>query len=95
MRATRQILLLLIATCGFSVSVHGQGLVFPSAGGMHGSMAGASTARGVDALGALYWNPATITALDQPEIVMGGMAVYPQIHLGSTIPAGSFGPFPT
>ena len=40
-----------------------QGLVLPSAGPINGSMAGASVAASIDPAGALYWNPATISAL--------------------------------
>src|SRR5262245_52111596 len=71
---------------------HGQGVILPGAGGMHLSMAGASTATSVDALGALYWNPATICGLPGSEVVVGGEALIPDIHLGSSIPAGAFGP---
>jgi long-chain fatty acid transport protein len=59
---------------------------------MHRSMAGASTAAAVDAAGALYWNPATLSGLRRSEVVIGGEAIIPDIHLGSTIPAGAFGP---
>lgn len=68
-----------------------QGLILPGAGAMHRSMAGASTAMGQDALGALYWNPAVISGLKQSEVVIGGEAFIPDTHLGSTIPAGAFG----
>lgn len=69
-----------------------QGLILNGSGGMHRSMAGASTAQGQDALGALYWNPAAISGLKYSEVVIGGEAIIPDTHLGSTIPAGAFGP---
>jgi long-chain fatty acid transport protein len=59
---------------------------------MHRSMAGASTAVGVDALGALYWNPAVISGLPGSEVVIGSELIIPDIHVGSTVPAGAFGP---
>jgi long-chain fatty acid transport protein len=59
---------------------------------MHRSMAGASTAQGVDALGALFWNPAAISGLPGSEVVIGSEMIIPNTHLGSTVPAGAFGP---
>ena len=67
-----------------------QGLVWPGAGANHRSLAGASTAAGVDALGALYWNPAALSWLRDSQVVIGGEAVIGDTHLGSTIPAGAF-----
>lgn len=69
----------------------GQGLIVPGAGAVHRSMAGASTAAGVDALGALYWNPATISGLPGSEVVIGGELLIPDTHVASTVPAGAFG----
>jgi long-chain fatty acid transport protein len=70
----------------------GQGLILPGSGAMHRSMAGASTAIGADALGALYWNPAVISGLPGSEVVIGSELIIPDTHLGSTVPAGAFGP---
>ncbi len=70
----------------------GQGLILPEAGAAHRSMAGTSTALGVDALGALYWNPAAISGLRGSEVVIGGEGIIPDAHVSSTIPAGAFGP---
>src|SRR5262245_44334227 len=75
-----------------SSSARGQGLYSFGAGAMNTSMAGASTAVGVDALGAMYWNPAAISGLPGSEAVIGAELIYPNIHVGSTIPAGAFGP---
>jgi long-chain fatty acid transport protein len=73
-------------------SAGAQGIILPGAGAMHRSMAGVSTATGVDALGSLYWNPAAISLLPRSEVVIGGELLIPDIHLGSTVPAGAFGP---
>ncbi len=67
-----------------------QGLILPGSGGMHRSMGGASTVAGVDALGALYWNPAAISGLPGSEVVIGGEMIIPDTHVGSTIPQGTF-----
>jgi long-chain fatty acid transport protein len=59
---------------------------------MHRSMAGTSTAIGVDALGALYWNPAVMSGLPGSEVVIGSELILPDTHVASTVPAGAFGP---
>src|SRR5262245_24566571 len=75
-----------------SPAAWGQGLITPGSGAMHRSMAGASTAVGVDAAGALYWNPAVISGLSGSEVVIGSEMIIPNTHLASTLPAGAFGP---
>jgi long-chain fatty acid transport protein len=68
-------------------SVRAQGLVFPTAGPINTSMAGASTAAPVD-VGASYWNPATISALPRSEFMLGAGLFFPSTHLETAIPAG-------
>jgi long-chain fatty acid transport protein len=86
-------LLAVVVVLFTSVStVAAQGLISPGSGAMHRSMAGVSTAVGVDALGAVYWNPAAISGLPQSEVVIGSEMILPDTHLGSTVPAGAFGP---
>jgi long-chain fatty acid transport protein len=46
----------------------------------------ASTATPVDAIGALYWNPAAIGQLDHSEVAVGAAFIIPDIHLDSTAP---------
>lgn len=70
-----------------------QGLLLSGSGAMNRSMAGTSSAKAVDALGALYWNPATISGLPHSEVAIGSDLIIPNVHLGSTVPAGTFGPF--
>jgi long-chain fatty acid transport protein len=67
-----------------------QGLFLPGGGAAHLSMGGASTATPVDAIGALYWNPAAIGRLGHSEAEIGGAFLFPDIHLDSTAP-GPFG----
>ncbi|MCA9069414.1 MAG: outer membrane protein transport protein, partial [Planctomycetaceae bacterium] len=57
--------------CLFSLiadSAPTQGIYVSTAGPVNRSMGGASTAAPVDALGSLYWNPATISALEDSEV---------------------------
>jgi long-chain fatty acid transport protein len=49
-------------------------------------MAGASTGYALDAAGAMYWNPATLSRLQQSEVVIGGALPYADIYLNSGIP---------
>ncbi|HXV62115.1 MAG TPA: outer membrane protein transport protein [Vicinamibacteria bacterium] len=69
-----------------------QGIVFPSAGATHRSMAGASTAAPFDAAGAVYWNPAAMAAMVDGEIFVGVDFVYGDTYLDSSVEStGQFG----
>ncbi len=54
------------------------------------SMAGTTTAAPIDTLGAMQWNPATITALPS-SVDFGLELLMPQSNLSSTVTAGSLG----
>ncbi len=62
------------------------GVYLPGAGATHGGMAGVSTATPVDALGALYWNPAAIGRLGRNEASIGGAFIYPDVSVFSSRP---------
>lgn len=62
------------------------GVYLPGAGAVHGGMAGVSTAAPLDALGALYWNPAAIGRLGRNEASIGGAFVSPDLHVSSSRP---------
>jgi long-chain fatty acid transport protein len=49
-------------------------------------MGGASTATPLDAIGALYWNPAAIGRLGQNEVSIGGNVLFPDIKVSSSFP---------
>lgn len=66
--------------------VRAQGLYLPGGGAAHMSMAGASSARPVDGIGALYWNPASIGLLGHSEAAIGGAFLFPEFYLESTAP---------
>jgi len=67
------------------------GIVLSGAGPINRSMGGVSAAP-VDSLGALYWNPATITGLPSSEMAFGAEILYPRAHLSSSVPADALGP---
>lgn len=66
--------------------VQAQGLYLPGAGAVQGGMGGASTASPLDAIGALYWNPAAIGKLGQNEVSIGGNVLFPDIKVSSSFP---------
>jgi long-chain fatty acid transport protein len=68
------------------------GVLFTGAGAVNRSMGGAAVAAPLDASGALYWNPATTSALPSSSIDFGAELLYPQTRLGSSVPANGFGP---
>lgn len=67
------------------------GVVLSGAGPVNRSMGGASTAP-LDASGALYWNPATISGLPVSELSVGLELLYPHSRLSSSTPAGFLAP---
>jgi long-chain fatty acid transport protein len=72
-------------------TVRAQGIYLPGGGAAHTSMGGASTATPVDAIGALYWNPAAIGRLGRSEAAVGGTFLIPEFYLESSAP-GLLGP---
>lgn len=64
-----------------------QGIIFPSTGAKHRSVAGASTAAPLDAAGATYWNPAAMAGLDESQIFIGVDFMYADTFLDSRVEA--------
>src|SRR5262245_4916468 len=84
-----------MAVLGLAVSagpVSAQGLVLHSVGPVNRSMGGASVAAPLDATGATYWNPATISALPQSELDFGMELLYTRSKLSSEVGGGALGP---
>ena len=72
------------------------GHVLDAVGAVNQSMGGAGTALPLDAIGALHWNPASITGLKRSEIGFAFTAFDPDTTLGSRVEANAFGPgFPS
>ncbi len=74
--------------CCTPQSAFAQGLIVSSAGPVNRSMGGAATAAPIDALGAIYWNPATISGLERSETSFGL-----DLLLVNHSVTSSFGPF--
>ncbi|MGD9858077.1 MAG: OmpP1/FadL family transporter, partial [Planctomycetaceae bacterium] len=64
----------------------GQGLMISAQGPVNRSMGGAGTAAPLEAIGSLYWNPASITALPSSELGFGSALVLPSLETDSSVP---------
>ena len=78
------VLLLNVVVTGNALA---QGIVFPSTGAKHRSMAGASTAAPLDAAGATHWNPAAMAGLEESEIFIGVDFMYADTFLDARVEA--------
>jgi long-chain fatty acid transport protein len=96
-RATKNfgLLLLTIVPVLFTVvSVQGQGIALTGVGPVNRSMAGAGTAAPLDSIGALHWNPGSISGLPSSELAFGLELLLVDAELtttigGSTVKTGS------
>lgn len=68
-------------------SVVGQGIVLPAGGAVNRGMGGATTGAAIDAIGSMYWNPATISRFEKDEFGFGFELVNPKQNIASTFPA--------
>ncbi len=85
----------LVVLCGFCMAgvtseskVEAQGLYVSAAGPINRSMGGASVAAPIDSIGALYWNPASISGMQRSEMAFGVDLLWSQQTVRST-----YGPF--
>ncbi len=85
-------LLALLAACAGPRPAAAQGLVLTAEGPVNRSMGGASAAAPLDATGALYWNPATLSGLPRSEIDFGLELLYTTSVLSSSVAPDAFGP---
>lgn len=75
----------LMWSCLLGASAYGQGAYLSAGGPVHRGMGGASTAAPVNAIGALYWNPATISGLQHTELEFGLGLLYSNHEVSSNI----------
>ncbi len=68
------------------------GHILEASGPVNQSMGGASTALPLDSMGAMHWNPASITGLESSEIGFAFGVLAPETNLSSTVMPGAFGP---
>jgi len=81
-RLTAQTLFLMLTA---TIAVHAQGIFVTGVGPVNRSMGGAGTAAPLDAIGALHWNPASISGLATSELGFGVETLLADIDLSSTI----------
>lgn len=63
-----------------------QGTIFSAAGPVNRSMGGASVAAPIDAIGAVYWNPASISGMPHSETAFGLGLLAPNHEVTGTVP---------
>jgi long-chain fatty acid transport protein len=81
------VIVLLLIFAAVNPSANAQGVFLRAAGAVNESVAGVATAMPIDGSGALYWNPATISALKKSEISLGMGIILPESKVSSSIPA--------
>ena len=62
-----------------------QGTIFSASGPVNRSMGGASVAAPIDAIGAIYWNPASISGMERNETAFGLGLLIPNHTVSSSI----------
>lgn len=68
-----------------SMTARGQGIAVTGVGPVNRSMGGAGTAAPLEAIGALHWNPASISALPTSEVSFGAELLLADISLASSV----------
>lgn len=68
-----------------------QGIILPAAGAVNRGMGGATTGTAVEAIGSMYWNPATINRLERDEVAFGFELLYGNSNISSTFPGAGSG----
>ncbi|MCA9081501.1 MAG: outer membrane protein transport protein [Planctomycetaceae bacterium] len=81
----RRTLIMSLLFCVAGRVASAQGFVLSGSGAINRSMAGAGTAAPLDAIGALQWNPASITALSSGRADLAVETVFNRNEVGSTV----------
>ena len=81
----RALFAIVVALCLLPAVVLAQGIYIPVAGPVNRSMGGTTTAAPLDGLGALYWNPATISGLPDAELSVGADFLVAVTTLSSSV----------
>ena len=73
-------------TCYIPQSASAQGVLLRSVGAVNASVGGTATGMPLDACGALYWNPGSISALKKNEMTFGLELVDANSRVASSVP---------
>ena len=82
---TSIVALLLLSFASQSQSVFAQGVLLRSFGAVNESVGSVATGMPLDAGGALYWNPASISALEKNEMSIGLGIILPETNVKSSV----------
>jgi long-chain fatty acid transport protein len=74
-----------LTICCIAATAQGQGITITGVGPVNRSMGGAGTAAPLESIGALHWNPASISALPTSEMSFGVELISINVDLSSTI----------
>ncbi|MCA9232878.1 MAG: outer membrane protein transport protein [Planctomycetales bacterium] len=80
----RVLLAVVVFLANWGSSAEGQGIVLSAAGPVNRSMGGASVAAPIDSIGAIYWNPASISGMAQSEVAFGVDLLWANHSVSST-----------
>jgi long-chain fatty acid transport protein len=92
MRVSQVVQTALLVFVALPQTVAAQGIALSGAGPINRSMGGAATAALIDAAGALYWNPASISALTHSEMSFGMELAIPTGEISSRVAGNALGP---
>ena len=85
--SSRLLAVAFILACSYSYqAAHAQGIMLRSSGAVNAAVGGTATAMPLDACGALYWNPAAISALPQNEMTFGLELIQAESRVKSSVP---------
>ena len=85
---------IIVAYSAVSQTAHAQGVMLRSVGPVNAAVGGTAVAMPLDASGALYWNPATISALPKNEMTFGLELIQAHSRVESSLPTSpNLGPF--
>lgn len=86
MKRNRNLAVVVIFFCALSAQrSYGQGILVSATGPVNRSMGGAGTAAPLESTGSLFWNPASISALENDELSIGLAGVLPVLRTDSSI----------
>lgn len=87
----KRVFLAFILVFTLATGVYAQGIALNGAGPINRAMGGAATAAPIDSIGAILWNPASISGLQSSEIAFGMEVLLPTEQLSSSIARGALG----
>lgn len=76
---------LLFSSLCLQQTAQAQGVLLRSCGAVNESMGSVATGTPIDAAGALYWNPASISALEKSELSIGLGIILPETRVTSSV----------